>query len=1260
MPADSSYLSTWTIIFRSLKFFWKTHAAVGLGIAAATAVIVGALVVGDSVRGSLHGLVVGRLANIECLLHSRTFFDPKLIDSVQLDALGATTGNSGEVSLAPLLLLTSSTVESQRDGNVLRASQVQVLAVDARFHQNLKSDPSLDQSDWIDNALAEDEVALNVALARELNVDVGDEITLRLTEASGIPADNPLGRRDATSISLPRQKIIAILPDEGIGGIGFLSGQAVPHNVFASLTTVQDILECDDKVNAVLSFSTRPSQSAKNNDAELCSILNEQLRPSIEDYGLQFERHRRVFPDPQIDGDAVAASGQDGQSSQTVFDYYQLSSEELILDDETTDAVLAGIQESPSRLITYLANSISTFDRDLARQAEERRAASSDALSSQHLPIPRAIPSRRTMGRGAPPPFGAPSIVVRGARPQEMLSREVPYSIVVGVDGELQQELEKRAEIPLAELRNPYCWINSWLAEQLEIQPGEWIQVRYFEPETVDGREVEKWVQLVVVGILPLTEPESPFRRNRQAQYSDAPTLFNDPNLTPNVPGVTDQESISNWDLPFELELNDKILPVDDAYWNNHRLTPKIMMPYRQAASMQMFGSRFGKTTALRWPATAYADVSLLRDQIEQALLPTRLQKGFAFSPVRSAQLQAASGTTPFDMLFLSLSFFVIIAALLLVTLLFKLGLQQRTQQLGMLMAQGFENSKIRSLLLRELSLVAGLGALLGIGLGIAYARLMIAGLETWWVGAISSPFLTFSFTWQSLIIGGVAGTLTSLITIYASLRRLRKSQPLDMLRGIDGDAAYGGKQLRLGWLGLAAIIALAGIGLVFAALGQSGMARAGSFFGSGMLLLAAALIAFWQWLGAGALIRSKPQHGNLRQLAWRAICRNPTRSALSLGLLSVASFLIASMSVFQVNPDETGYGGFDLLAESSQPIYKNLASANERIAMIGEEAAQGLRDTSIVPMRARRGEDASCNNLFQVSQPTILGVSSALQELYEFSPNMVSFDWAAKKDSERPWESLSSLASGEEDDPIPVVLDQNTAAWSLKQGASLGALTKVTIEGKDLYFRTVGLLSNSVLQGKLLIGEDNFERLFPKISGYSFFLIRSGSPATQESANAVAAILEKGWSDVGLDVTSSVVVLEQLLGVQNTYISAFQSLGALGLLLGTFGLVAVQLRSVVERRRELALMQAIGFSSSRLAKMLTLETGLLLGGGLCVGIFCSAIALIPYIIETGPQLTILNPLLMLLAVLFVGFLAAALAVRTATRQSVLSGLRSE
>jgi ABC-type antimicrobial peptide transport system permease subunit len=304
-----------------------------------------------------------------------------------------------------------------------------------------------------------------------------------------------------------------------------------------------------------------------------------------------------------------------------------------------------------------------------------------------------------------------------------------------------------------------------------------------------------------------------------------------------------------------------------------------------------------------------------------------------------------------------------------------------------------------------------------------------------------------------------------------------------------------------------------------------------------------------------------------------------------------------------------------------------------------------------------RDGDDASCTNLFQPSSPTILGLPPTIQRLSE-STNGYQFAWAGTVNQRAPWEGLWSAGTGELDSPIPVVLDLNTAMWSLKQGSKLGSKIVIDVDSKQTHFVVVGLLNNSLLQGKLIIGEKNFQTLFPKISGSRYFLISTrDSKATPEQ---VVSIMESGWSSVGMDLASSQELLRRLLAVQNTYISAFQSLGALGLLLGTIGLMAVQLRSVWERRSELALMQAIGFSKTRIGNLLTMETILLLGTGMLIGVVCSAIALVPFIWEVGPQLSLLQPLLLLAMVFGCGLLVALVAIRMALKLPLLASLRNQ
>ena len=97
-----------------------------------------------------------------------------------------------------------------------------------------------------------------------------------------------------------------------------------------------------------------------------------------------------------------------------------------------------------------------------------------------------------------------------------------------------------------------------------------------------------------------------------------------------------------------------------------------------------------------------------------------------------------------------------------------------------------------------------------------------------------------------------------------------------------------------------------------------------------------------------------------------------------------------------------------------------------------------------------------------------------------------------------------------------------------------------------------------------------------------------------------------------------------------------------------------------MERRRELALMQAIGFAPVRIGALLTIETALLLILGLAIGSGCSVIAVVPYAMEMGPGLSIFSPLLMLGLVLASGILAAAISAGLVLRMPILDRLRNQ
>ena len=1227
--ADS--LGLMTLVWRSLANFRALHMALALGIAAATAVIAGALLVGDSMRGSLRNIVVQRFGNVQAAMLSQRFFHPEMFK-------GATSFDNGDqVTILPAIILPSCAVELKRDSGLQRAASVQAIGIDKDFWQSVSDDPSLQKV-----VLADDEVAINSILADELSAKVGDEITIRLPKGSGVPADSPLGRRDDASSSVPRQKVAVILPARSVADLDMRAGQQPTRNVFLPLAALQDALEQPDRVNAgIVSWSpnkggSRPLARAPELTAQdsqrLCDNLNARILPKLSDYGLKLTRHTRRFPDTDIGEEYPEDVTPDQRQPQTIFDYYQFTSDRLIIDHHSQSVLYDQLMSKGlgcERAVSYLVNEISAVN---AQNGESSTVAT--------------------------------------------------YSIAVGLDNWERLLGDSALETPW-EMRPAPCAVNSWLAERLNIKPGSTIRIKFYQPETIEGREIETTQDLVVSAIVPVTEPAKGYVRNRPAIFKQKPTKANDPDLTPVVPGITDQESISKWDLPFKLTRT--IPKEDDDYWRDYRLTPKLFMRYVQG--IRFFGSRFGRDTAIRINAdnveAAGLDQAKLEELATSAMLHAKAGLGLQVLPIRSMQLKAASGTTPFDGLFIALSFFVIVAALMLVALLFRLSIEQRASQWGLLMATGFTVGRVRSLLLIESFAVVALGIGLGTLLGLGYAWLMITGLQNWWTGAISGSFLQYHVTLPSLLIGGAIGGGTSLLTILWCLRSLKSSTPLDLMRGrwnTGHTPSYSANQAALA---IAGFLLFGAVGMLAFAFTQSGMAQAGSFFGCGMCLVLSALAAIvyllkskWKVAASTSVSTQTKSSGansiganstgansapataafrpGLLTMAWLALTRNVGRSVLTIGLLAFASFLIASMSLFQIAPTLQGSGGFELVAESSLPIYRDLGATRVREETLSTEDFNTLRTVNILSFRERPGEDASCNNLFQVAQPTILGVPSSLHDHQASTPQSERFQWAAyDKSYESGWQALAQAASGSDVDPIPVVIDMNTAAWSLHQGAAIGAISKVQFEDRVLYFKTVGLLSNSIMQGKLLISEYNFNQLFPDISGYGYFLIHDEDRPTSQ----VMAALENGWSDQGLDVTSSAETLSKLLAVQNTYISAFQAIGALGLLLGTIGLAVVQVRSVLERRRELALMQAIGFSRSRISNMLLSEASLLLFGGLSIGVVAALIAVVPYALSGNSQTGLVEPLIMLGIVLVVGWLASLIAVITALRQPVLKNL---
>ncbi len=146
--------------------------------------------------------------------------------------------------------------------------------------------------------------------------------------------------------------------------------------------------------------------------------------------------------------------------------------------------------------------------------------------------------------------------------------------------------------------------------------------------------------------------------------------------------------------------------------------------------------------------------------------------------PAKELALAAASGTTPFDGLFLGFSMFLAASAVMLIALLFRLGIEQRAGEAGLLLATGFTPARLRRLVLAEGSVAAAAGGGIGAVGGIYYARLMVYGLNHWWSAATNAPFLELHWTGRSVALGFVAAVLVALAAMAWSLRKLVRLPP--------------------------------------------------------------------------------------------------------------------------------------------------------------------------------------------------------------------------------------------------------------------------------------------------------------------------------------------------------------------------------------------------------------------------------------------------------------------------------------------------
>ncbi|HYN23927.1 MAG TPA: FtsX-like permease family protein, partial [Pyrinomonadaceae bacterium] len=521
-----------------------------------------------------------------------------------------------------------------------------------------------------------------------------------------------------------------------------------------------------------------------------------------------------------------------------------------------------------------------------------------------------------------------------------------------------------------------------------------------------------------------------------------------------------------------------RIRKQDEDYWDQYRTTPKAFIPL--STGQELWRSRFGNLTSLRLIPTGMPLPQALdnyQQQLKSTIDPAHM--GLNVIPARQQGLEASRGATNFGEYFLYFSFFLVISALLLTALFFKLGVEQRLREIGLLQAIGYPASRVRKLFLLEGIVISIVGSVIGLAGALAYGQLMMTGLSTWWVEAVGTTMLKLHVAPLSLLLGAVGGVVAALVCIVWTLRRLGRESTRSLLTGSltrdagtprrgDGEKRRRGETETHGHLDgsttsprlpvspspslpvspsprrrvslsprllIAFVLTLLGLVLLlltsFQIIGQTA-----GFFGGGLLLLAAVLYYQSAWLRRN---RGKEIHGTgwwpVSQLGFRNATYHPGRSVLCIALIASAAFIIVSVDAFRRREGaptldrKSGSGGFPLLAESLLPLVHdpNTREGREALNLAASDSASSLSSVTFTRFRVRPGDDASCLNLYQPRNPRIIAPTADFIQSgrFEFQNSLAESD----EEKDNQWLLLNRESP---DGAIPVIADANSLTYVL------------------------------------------------------------------------------------------------------------------------------------------------------------------------------------------------------------------------------------
>jgi ABC-type antimicrobial peptide transport system permease subunit len=296
-------MTLWRLATNGLRFFWRSNLGVFLGAILATAILAGALAVGDSVRYSLRRIALSRLGEIQYSLYNPgRFFREQLATEARSDL---------KAPVVPIVLMRGAVSSGEGEA---RVGRVQVIgATDAFWQLGGAKPPVYTTTDGTEG------IAVNDRMAHALDVKVGDDVLVRVDKPSLLSRDAPLSTIEDATVTL-RLPVTAIVTEADYGRFSLEANQVPPHNAFLPIAVLQRAIGMEGRANTLLVAKT----DAKPEDVTAAVWKNWKFA----DAGLELKEVKaqgvlelstdRVFLDPPV-GDAAKTATPDARGVLTYF-----------------------------------------------------------------------------------------------------------------------------------------------------------------------------------------------------------------------------------------------------------------------------------------------------------------------------------------------------------------------------------------------------------------------------------------------------------------------------------------------------------------------------------------------------------------------------------------------------------------------------------------------------------------------------------------------------------------------------------------------------------------------------------------------------------------------------------------------------------------------------------------------------------------------------------------------------------------------------